>query len=232
MMRRGHLLPAVLCACFIHLTVLPAKACSLALVLAMDASASVDRDEHSLQLNGLANALSDPEVVQAIEAVGGIWVTSFEWSGARQHLLQLGWRHLTDNASAKATSRLLRQAPRGYNEFPTAIGYALGFAATLMKTAPEPCARKVVDVAGDGENNDGFGPSSAYKAFDFADITVNGLVISDPNAPVIRFYREEVIRGPGAFIETAASYKDYQTAMKRKLIREIFGNGYALASQE
>ena len=205
----------------------PAKACSLALVLAMDGSASVDAREHELQLNGLADALRDPDVVQAIEAVGGIWVTSFEWSGRFQQLQQLGWRHLTDLASAVDAAETVRRSPRGYTEFPTAIGYALGHAAVLLQSAPQPCARKVIDVAGDGINNDGFGPASAYKAFNFEGVTVNGLVIAGPDAAPVHYYRANVIRGPGAFVETANTYKDYAAAMKRKLLREIFGNGYA-----
>jgi len=219
--RLASLLPALL------LSAQPVQACSLSLVLAMDGSASVDAREHALQLNGLADALRDPDVVQAIEAVGGIWVTSFEWSGRHQQLQQLDWRHLTDSASATEAAETLRRSPRGYTEFPTAIGYALGHAAVRLQKAPQPCARKVVDVAGDGINNDGFGPASAYKAFDFDGVTVNGLVISGPDDPPIHYYRANIIRGPGAFVETASTYDGYAKAMKRKLLREIFGSGYA-----
>ncbi|MEO9528332.1 DUF1194 domain-containing protein [Roseibium sp.] len=209
-----------------------AHACSLSLVLAMDGSASVDAQEHALQINGLADALRDPEVVQAIIAVGGIWVTSFEWSGRYKQLEQLGWKHLWDNASANEAAEILRRAPRGYTEFPTAIGYALGHAAVRMQQAPRRCARKVIDVAGDGINNDGFGPESAYKAFNFEGVTVNGLVISGADTPAARYYSAKVIRGPGAFVEVAATYDDYAVAMKRKLLREIFGNGYAALDED
>lgn len=210
-------------------TVFPFKAaaCSLSLILAMDGSSSVDHLEHDLQLNGIANALSDPEVVQAIEAVGGIWVMSFEWSGQRQHFLQLGWQHLKDAESAEKAAGILRKSRRGFIGFPTAIGYALGYAAVQMSRAPEDCARKVIDVAGDGINNDGFPPSSAYKAFNFEGITVNGLVIEGADESPVQYYLSNVISGPGAFIEIAADYNDYARAMKRKLIREIIGNGYA-----
>ncbi|MHA7773667.1 DUF1194 domain-containing protein [Roseibium sp. M-1] len=205
-----------------------AHACSLSLVLAMDGSASVDAREHALQLNGLADAISDPETVAAIEAVGGIWVTSFEWSGRHQQLLQLGWSYLYDGPSATAAAETLRRAPRGFTEFPTALGYAMAFAAQQMELAPESCSRQVIDVAGDGINNDGFGPETAYRVHDFNEITVNGLVISGPSDIPEKYYRSHVIRGPGAFVEVAASYDDYAEAMKRKLLREIFGNGYAV----
>ncbi|MBN9669686.1 DUF1194 domain-containing protein [Labrenzia aggregata] len=205
----------------------PAFSCSLSLVLAMDGSASVNAREHTLQLNGLADALQDPEVIAAIEAVGGIWVTSFEWSGRYQQLRQLGWRNLTGQASAREAAARLRRAPRGFTEFPTALGYALGYAAVEMKQAPAACARKVIDVAGDGVNNEGFGPDSAYRAFDFEGVTVNGLVIAGPDTAPVEYYRQNVLKGPGAFVEVAATYEDYADAMKRKLLREIFGNGYA-----
>ncbi|WP_305986389.1 DUF1194 domain-containing protein [Roseibium sp. MMSF_3544] len=206
-----------------------ASACSLSLVLAMDGSSSVDHIEHDLQLNGLADALSHPEVVQAIEAVGGIWVMSFEWSGQRQHFVQFGWQHLTDTESAESAASVLRKSRRGFIGFPTAIGYALGYASVQMSRAPENCARKVIDVAGDGINNDGFPPASAYKAFNFEGITVNGLVIADEDKEPVEYYQSHVISGPGAFVEIAAGYEDYARAMKRKLIREIIGNGYASA---
>lgn len=218
----GGLLAGALC-----MPIAPAFACSLSLVLAMDGSASVDAREHKLQLEGVSDALRDPEIVQAIEAVGGIWITSFEWSGRYQQIQQLDWQYLSDAASAENAASLLRASPRGFNEFPTALGYALGYAAVQMRKAPQPCARKVIDVAGDGVNNDGFGPDSAYRAFDFAGVTVNGLVIAGPDGSPIRYYRENVIHGPGAFLEVASGYEDYARAMKRKLLREIFGSGYA-----
>ncbi|PVB60842.1 DUF1194 domain-containing protein [Labrenzia sp. 011] len=225
--RFGAALVFGLCGLPALLTAAPAVSCSLSLVLAMDGSASVDAREHDLQLNGMADALEDPEVIGAIEAVGGIWVTSFEWSGRYKQLLQLDWQHLADAQSAERASATLRGAARGFTEFPTALGYALGYASVRMRKAPEPCARKVIDVAGDGINNEGFGPQSAYRAFDFTDITVNGLVVAGEDTAAIDYYRDSVIKGPGAFIEVADSYDDYARAMKRKLLREIFGSGYA-----
>ncbi len=208
----------------------PTMACSLALVLAMDSSASVDTREHELQVNGLANAIRDPDVIDAIEAVGGIYLSAFEWSGRYQQVEQLGWRFLNDTASAQKAAEVLRHTQRGFTEFPTALGYALGHAAVLMDRAPVPCQRKVIDVAGDGINNDGFGPDSAYKAFNFKGVTVNGLVIAPPNSTPVDYYYSQVIKGPGAFVESASTYDDYADAMKRKLIREIIGNGLASAN--
>ena len=117
----------------------------------------------------------------------------------------------------------LANHPRRYSAFPTALGYALGHAATLFDAAPLPCARKVVDVSGDGVNNEGFGPGLAYANFAFDDVQVNGLVIAGANPDPVAFYRNEVLYGPGAFMEVANGFIDFERAMKRKLLREIVG---------
>ena len=109
---------------------------------------------------------------------------------------------------------------RRYEEFPTAMGYALGYGANLLRRAP-PCGRKVLDVSGDGVTNHGFRPVHAYRHFDFAGVTVNGLVIGGDDPELVAFYRDEVIHGPGAFAEIAAGFADYARAMRRKLLREI-----------
>lgn len=204
-----------------------ASACSLSLVLAMDVSASVDASEHDLQLNGLADALTDPSVMTAIGNVGGIWLTSFEWSGRYNQKTQLDWRFLANKADIKAAADVIAAQPRSQTEFPTALGYALGHASVLLTRAPETCKRKVIDMAGDGVTNDGFGPLSAYKAFPLADVTVNGLVIGEDQS-AIRYYHDEVIHGPGAFIEITDSFEGYRDAMIRKLLREIRGDQFAL----
>ena len=210
---------------------LVSSACPLALIIAMDASASVDDREHHLQLNGLANALADRDVGTAIEAVGGIWFSSFEWSGRYQQVIQVEWRFLEDQASAAAAAERLRGSGRGFTEFPTALGYALGFAAVKLRDAPQTCRRKVIDVAGDGISNEGFKPASAYRAFPFDGVTVNALAIAGDDPDPVDYYRQEVIRGPGAFVEVAQGFDDYARAMKRKLIREIGTSFYAGSSQ-
>lgn len=199
----------------------PAPACPLALVLALDASSSVDEREYRLQRDGLATALADEEVVEAIVAQGGIWVTAFEWSGAWQQYDWLGWTFLDDAASVRRAAARLGGASRQSDGFPTALGYALGYALAQLRHAPEPCARQVIDVAGDGINNHGFPPGSVYRANDLTGVTVNALVIEGATPPPAPYYRAQVIRGPGAFVEVTADFADYTEAMRRKLLREI-----------
>ena len=80
-------------------------------------------------------------------------------------------------------------------------------------------------MAGDGENNEGFGPKAAYAEFPFHGVTVNGLVVDarthDTEVSLVDFYTRQVLRGPGAFLEIATGFADYQRAMQRKLEREL-----------
>ncbi|WP_246541335.1 DUF1194 domain-containing protein [Roseibium polysiphoniae] len=207
----------------------PASACALALVVAMDGSSSVSPEEHTFQLEGLSGALKDDDVRKAIQGLGGIWFSSFEWSGRYQQHVQVDWRFLESDDSISAAAAELAASDRGFTEFPTALGYALGFAAVHMAKVPEPCARRVVDVAGDGINNEGFSADKAYRAFAFDGITVNGLAIAGADPDPVAYYRDKVIRGPGAFVEVAKGFGNYRAAMKRKLLREIRSMNFALA---
>jgi hypothetical protein len=104
------------------------------------------------------------------------------------------------------------------------MGYALGYAAGLLEDGPS-CLFKTIDVAGDGENNEGFGPKAAYAEFPFDEVTVNGLVVEartyDTEVSLVDFYTRQVLRGPGAFLEIADGFADYQRAIERKLEREV-----------
>ncbi len=203
----------------------PAQACRLALVLAIDVSSSVDATEDALQRQGLAEALIDPQVSSAFFAnADPVAITIFEWSGRYNQVSLVPWTLIKSPGQLVTLSRNLAASQRSHNDFPTAMGYALGHAAGLLQTSPA-CLFQTVDVAGDGINNEGFGPTEAYTAFPFRDVTVNGLVVNaadfEGEVGLISFYRNEVIRGPGAFIEIATTFDDYAAAIRRKLIREL-----------
>jgi len=201
-----------------------AAACALALVFALDVSASVDADEYALQRDGLAAALEDPVIREAILAQpGGVAFAAYEWSGRYQQDVMLDWALVASDAGIAEVADRIRAAGRSYAEFPTAIGYALGFGAVLHKRAPVPCGRQVIDISGDGIGNEGFGPSAAYREFPFETITVNGLVIGGSDRALVDYYRREIPHGPGAFVEVADDFEDYGNAMRRKLLRELYG---------
>ena len=205
---------------------IPAAAdCRLALVLALDVSSSVDSEEDALQRGGLASALLSPEVQQAFFASDSpVALSVFEWSGRYNQEILLDWVTIDNPAALNYSAETIATSKRSHNEFPTAMGHALGYAAGLLDRAPK-CLFKTVDMAGDGSNNEGFPPQTAYVEFPFDGVTVNGLVVNaaefESETQLIQFYKEDVLFGPGAFLEVAQGFEDYERAMRRKLEREV-----------
>lgn len=178
-----------------------------------------------MQRAGLAAALIDPDVQNAFfVSAEPVALHAFEWSGRYNQATLLPWMRVESPEDLLVAATAIGQSSRSQTEFPTAMGSALGHAAIQLLAAP-PCLSRTVDLAGDGVNNEGFGPRKAYAAFPFDGVTVNGLVVAANDAAdrakVISFYRDEVIRGPAAFVEVANGFDDYAAAMRRKLIREL-----------
>ncbi len=202
----------------------PALACRLALLLALDISSSVDQDEDRLQRDGLAGALVSPEVQAAFLSMPGAPVALgvFEWSGQYNQVMVLDWRMIRAPGDLAMAARTVRGSTRSFREFPTAIGQALVYASGVFADAP-PCDRRTLDISGDGENNESFPPINAYENFPLDGVTVNALAIGGSKGLdyIEAYYRREVIRGPGAFVEIADDYADFRRAMERKLEREV-----------
>lgn len=202
----------------------PALACRLALLLALDVSSSVDSREDRLQRAGLAAALLDARVQSAFLAVPGepVALAAFEWSGKAQQHPVLAWTLIEGADDLLRAAEIIEASQRRQDAFPTALGYALGHAAGVFRSAPT-CARQALDVSGDGVNNHGFKPVHAYRHFPLDGITVNALAIggSVPTDYLLSYFEREVIRGPGAFAIEAADYDDFARAMKRKLLLEL-----------
>lgn len=222
----GTLVKPLLVALCIGAAGEPAAACRLALAIALDVSSSVDATEDELQRQGLAAALAAPEVSAAFFASDEpVALYVFEWSGRWDQVpLTAGWILIDRPAILDEVAQRIAGSTRSRSDMPTALGYALGHAATMFDQAPD-CLFRTVDVSGDGINNEGFGPAEAYAAFRFEDVTVNGLVINgadfEGQITLIPYYRDQVIRGPGAFLEIADGYEDFERAMRRKLEREL-----------
>lgn len=206
------------CTC---LAAAPVEACRLALVLALDVSSSVDADEHALLRQGMATALLAPEVEAAFFASPDpVAIQIFEWSGQRDQANLLNWTMVREPDDLRLAAQSLVNNQRSFSTMPTALGYALGYASIQLRDAPA-CLFQTIDMAGDGVNNDGFGPASAYAAFAFDGVTVNGLAITGSEDGLQRYYENEVIRGSNAFVEVAAGFADFEDAMRRKLVREL-----------
>lgn len=213
------------CAALLVALASPAVAedCRLALVLALDVSSSVDADEDRLQREGLARALVAPRVVEAFLAGDPVALYAFEWSAKRaQVALTPGWVMVEGEADLRSVAAAIAGSERSHDEFPTALGAALGHAAILLRDGPA-CRARTVDVAGDGINNESFVPRIAYREFPFEGVTVNALVIGgdDDAARIVAWFQAEVLRGPGAFSVYADGYEDYARAMEAKLLREL-----------
>ncbi len=207
---------------------IPATAqCRLALLLALDISSSVSVHEDRLQRQGLAAALRDAEVSAAI--LSGPWdvaLAVYEWSGRYQQDDLLDWTFLSSRDELEQVATRIETSRRRYAEFPTAAGFALDYALEKFKTAPD-CDARTLDVSGDGINNDGHSPYELHREHRFRGMVVNGLIIGgatnrrEDDIALMNFYRNEVIYGPGAFVEAAEDYNDFAAAMRRKLIREV-----------
>lgn len=199
--------------------------CRLALVLALDVSSSVDATEDRLQRGGVVAALTAPEVVEAFFATDQpVALAVYEWSGRYNQEVILDWTMIADRGALVRAAEVVAKSERSHNDFPTAMGYALGFGAGLLEQAPL-CLRQTIDIAGDGQNNEGFGPAQAYREFPFQDVTVNGLVVNaadfEGEVGLVPYYSSEVRHGPGSFVEIADGFDDYERAMRRKLEREL-----------
>lgn len=197
----------------------------LQLVLAVDASSSVDFDEFNLMANGLAHAFRDERVKQAISsgALGAIAVTVVQWASAgtnAQHV-SVPWQLVDGPDASEVLADKLQMMPRDVDGGGTSIGNAIRYSMQQFSVGPYRGLRQVIDVSGDGIDN---GVDPVRPARDDAvaqGITINGLAILNEEKNLDRHYQDYVIGGPGAFVIDAADYADFARAILQKLIREI-----------
>jgi Protein of unknown function (DUF1194) len=202
------------------------------LVLAVDVSYSMDPDEQALQREGYVAALTSPEFLDALGhgTYGRIAVTYFEWAGAADQKILLPWRLIDGAASARAVADEIARAPyrRAYR---TSISGALTFAAPLFGTAGYRGVRRVIDVSGDGANNQGKSVAPVRDAVVAQGITINGLpiMLKRPSAGSIDiedldvYYEDCVIGGAGAFVVPIKDLDKFKEATRAKLVLEVAG---------
>ncbi len=196
----------------------------LNLVLAMDASASVDNQEFALQTLGFAEAFRHPDVIAAIRSVGdeGIAVAVVQWAGLGQQTVAVNWAVVKDQESGDAMAAQIETAGRKVVGA-TRIDKALQFSTKLLANGPYRARRQVIDVSGDGKSNFGASTGRARDAALAAGITVNGLAILNEEPDLGLYYGGEVVGGAGSFLMTATDFRDFATAIRLKLILEIRG---------
>lgn len=204
-------------------------AVDLLLVLAVDASGSIDADEFALQREGIAEALAHPAVLGAIRSKprAAIGVAMVEWGSPGGAETVVEWRRIADAASAEAAAAEFRDAPRSRQSF-NAIGDALVHAGALLAAAPWRADERTIDVSGDGPDMRSHMPAPAARdALVAQGVVINGLAIEASSnwrdGRLAALFERDVIGGPGAFVLRAEDRRDFARAMRAKLIREIAG---------
>jgi hypothetical protein len=208
----------------LSLTAAPAVAESveLALVLAIDVSASVNDDEYALQRSGTAAAFRDPDVQEAVmTAPGGIAVTAFQWASERYQVVAIPWTRLQSRESVVAFADEIGRMPRKIPGGGTEIHDALAFAYRLFDSSPVTALRRVIDLSGNGEADNVPATIEVRDGIVASGIVINALAIEELKDDLTSFFRNHVIGGPGAFVETAWDFDDFSRAMRIKLLREI-----------
>lgn len=195
----------------------------LALVLALDGSASVTFEEFNLIAGGMGAALRDEEVVGGLTggANGASLACLLLWSGRGAQEAVVDWTRIASAAEATRFADAVRDVPRTVPPGQTAIGEALAASLRLLARAPAASDRQVIDVIGDGRSNDGVEPGPVRDRIAAAGITINGLCVLHEEPDLLRTYQLQVIGGPGAFALPCPDYAAFAEAMRRKLVREI-----------
>ena len=205
----------------------------LELVLAVDTSRSIDHYEAQLQRDGYVAALMDPKVISAIQSgvFGRIAVTYMEWSGLGHGSVTVDWAPISDAPSAAAFARSLAERPLTSGRR-TSISHAITAAMAQFADNGFEGIRRVIDISGDGPNNQGVLVTAARDLAVADGITINGLpIVNDrpspfgwPNLPELDLYFENcVIGGPASFIIVAEGFEAFAEAIRSKLILEIAG---------
>ena len=207
------------------------KEVDLALAMGIDISGSIDPDEAKLQREGYVQAFRDPVIVKAV--LGGpngrIAVAYYEWSDSWMQKLLIDWTLLDSEAAVAAFANRLAAEPISIARR-TSISGAIRYAIPLFGRSPYDAARKVLDISGDGSNNDG-GLVTDMRHEALKDrIVINGLPIMNdrpnpfgfPNETDLdRYYLHCVTGGPRSFVEVARSFEDFPRAVRKKLLQEV-----------
>ncbi len=202
------------------------------LVLAVDVSYSMDMDELAIQREGYAQAIISKEFLQALKTGpnGKIAVTYFEWAASSDQKIIIPWRLIDGPETADAVANEIVKTPiRRASR--TSISGAINFAMPLFDENPYHGLRRVIDISGDGPNNNGAPVTVARDAALEKGIVINGLpiMVKEPSYSTmdidnLDFYYEDcVIGGPGSFVVTIKDRDKFKEAIRTKLLLEVAG---------
>src|ERR1700688_3062549 len=202
------------------------------LVIAVDVSYSMDLDELAVQREGYAQAIVSKEFLQAMKngPNSKVAVTYFEWSASSDQKIIIPWRVIDGPESADAVAAEIMKTPvrRGSR---TSISGAINFAMPLFEENPYHGLRRVIDISGDGPNNNGAPVTGARDAALEKGITINGLpiMVKEPSYSTMDidnldlYYEDCVIGGPGSFVVSIKDRDKFKEAIRAKLILEVAG---------
>ena len=195
----------------------------LELILAVDCSYSVDQQEYALQMSGIADALRTLEVQYAIQSGKHqrIAVSLIQWSSTNSQTVALPWMTIGSPQSIELAARSIEQLERRTPIGPTSISAVIAKSLHLFESSPYEAQRKVIDISGDGRNNDGVPPQYLRDVAIKKGITINGLAIENEVSTLRYYFRNQIIGGQGSFVIKANSYNSYKQAILEKLVREI-----------
>lgn len=200
------------------LTASQAFACDTALLLTIDVSNSIDVAEYRLQTDGMADAVLDDEVAEAL-IQGQVAVAVMQWSGVGRQELSIPWQHIRSLGDVQAFSAQARTMPRAFVMSDTAPGDAILYALDQFQNAPQ-CTRQVIDISGDGTPNAGSDTRTASREAERRGVTINGIAIESMGLAITNFFGSRAITRDG-FVITARTHRDYPRAIREKILREV-----------
>jgi hypothetical protein len=197
----------------------------LRLVLAVDASGSVNETRFELQKQGYAAAFRHPRVLEAIRSGehGKIAVTMVQWTGPALQVQVVPWHVIANHRDAEAFAAAVEGAARRLFSGGTSISGAIDQGVRLLAECPHLARRSVIDVSGDGRNNRGRPAADARNDAIAAGIVINGLPILELDPDLGEHYLNNVVGGPNAFMVPAQSFAEFADAILKKLVLEIAG---------
>ncbi|MCK7614312.1 DUF1194 domain-containing protein [Roseibium sediminicola] len=204
----------------------------VALVLAVDVSRSMSPEELQIQRQGYAAAIASPEVARAIELGlhGRIGLMMFEWANESHAREIVPWSIIETGEDAREfADKVLSDQTFGQRR--TSISGAIRHASALLADVPYDADRMVIDISGDGPNNQGAPVTLARDAAVESGFIINGLPLMTKggigfqfNIPDLdEYYRRCVIGGPTSFVIPVVEWAQFPDAVRRKLILEIGG---------
>ncbi|WP_213774361.1 DUF1194 domain-containing protein [Bradyrhizobium sp. dw_78] len=202
------------------------------LILAVDVSYSMDMDELAIQREGYAQAIQSKEFLQALKALpnGKVAVTYFEWAASNDQKIIIPWRLIDGPETADAVADEIMKTPvRRASR--TSISGAIYFAMPLFDQDPYHGLRRVIDISGDGPNNNGSPVTGARDEALSKGITINGLpiMVKEPSYSTMDidnldyYYEDCVTGGPGSFVVSIKDREKFKEAIRTKLLLEVAG---------